>query len=161
MISLSDLPLEYQQQAAEKILSATRGKQVRHGVTTPTAQGQAERSERKYHSCPDTRITSSGNILRFDSQKEARRYDELCLLLKDGKIRNLRLQVDFTLQEAYTGTDGNRIRAIRYRADFTYDEHAENGWKNVVEDVKGKRTPEYQIKKKMMLDRFGIHIRET
>ena len=68
----------------------------------------------KYHNQPDSR----GN-LRFDSRKEARRYDELMLRLKAGQIRDLRLQVDFTLQEAFTDTDGKRVRAIRYRADFT------------------------------------------
>lgn len=38
----------------------------------------------KYHNQPDSR----GN-LRFDSKKEAKRYDELMLMLKAGQIRNL------------------------------------------------------------------------
>ena len=50
----------------------------------------------KYHNQPDSR----GN-LRFDSKKEARRYDELMLMLKAGQIRNLRLQQQYTLQESY------------------------------------------------------------
>ena len=45
----------------------------------------------KYHNQPDSR----GN-LRFDSKKEARRYDELMLMLKAGQIRNLRLQQQYT-----------------------------------------------------------------
>ena len=36
----------------------------------------------------------------------------------------------------------------------------ENG-KKVVEDVKGKRTEVYKIKKKLMLWRHGIKIKET
>ena len=74
----------------------------------------------KYHNQKAVRYVGD-NAIRFDSQKEARRFDELMLLQKAGKIRELKLQVDFTLQEAYTMPDtGNRVRAIRYRADFTY-----------------------------------------
>ena len=76
----------------------------------------------KYRNNPTERVTSSGAVIRFDSQKEARRYDHLILRQQAGEIRDLRLQVDFTLQEAYTDQEGRRIRAIRYRADFTYKE---------------------------------------
>lgn len=72
----------------------------------------------KYRNNPTERVTSSGAVIRFDSQKEARRYDHLILRQQGGEIRDLRLQVDFTLQEAYTDQEGRRIRAIRYRADF-------------------------------------------
>lgn len=125
----------------------------------------------KYHNQPDSR----GN-LRFDSRKEARRYDELLLRLKVGQIRDLRMQVDFTLQEAFTDTDGKRVRALRYRADFTYWERdAEeesraaaagwscDSWRYVVEDVKSEatRTPQYETKKKLLRERFGQTIREV
>ena len=50
--------------------------------------------------------------------KEARRFDFLIERERRGEIRDLRLQVDFTLQEAYTDMEGHRVRAIRYRADF-------------------------------------------
>lgn len=115
---------------------------------------QAQIKPTKYHSEPDMR----GN-LKFDSKKEARRYDELSLLLKAGKIRDLRLQVEFTLQGAYTTPGGNRIRAIRYLADFTYEEHGEL----VVEDVKSKATMTrvYAIKKKLLYEKYGITIREV
>lgn len=56
--------------------------------------------------------------IRFDSKKEAGRFRELQAMLQAGLIRELRLQQDFTLQEAYTTPDGRRIRAIRYCADF-------------------------------------------
>lgn len=54
-----------------------------------------------------------------------------------------------------------------YRADFTYERATEpdcNGtvhWLREVEDVKGLRTKEYQLKKKLMQDKFGITIREV
>ncbi len=106
-------------------------------------------------------MTPSGAVLRFDSQKEARRYDFLIERERRGEIRDLRLQVDFTLQEAYTDTEGRRVRAIRYRADFTYHEGAQGV--QVVEDVKSRatRTREYAMKKKLLKDRFGIDITEV
>ncbi|MBO7670136.1 MAG: DUF1064 domain-containing protein [Oscillospiraceae bacterium] len=134
------------------------------------AQAARNVRESKYHAQPDTR----GNI-RFDSKKEARRYDDLMLLLKSGKIRNLKLQPQFTLQEAYTTPDGNRVRAIRYVADYSYEQmrpywkgyeaHCpDDGWYLVVEDVKGGKatqTREYALKKKLLLERFGIEVTEV
>ena len=78
-----------------------------------------------------------------------------------GKIRDLRLQVNFTLQEGFTTAAGERVRPIVYRADFTYQEHTTSGWRTVVEDVKGVRTKEYSMKRKMMLEKFGVDIREV
>lgn len=108
----------------------------------------------KYHNVPDTR----GDI-KFPSKKEARRYDELMLMLKAGEISDLRLQEDFTLQEAYTTPQGKRVRAIRYKADFTYWRDG----KKVVEDTKSvaTATQQYKMKRKMMMDRFGIEIQEV
>jgi len=93
-------------------------------------------------------------------------------MLQAGEIIDLRLQQDFTLQEAFTNPDGRRICAIRYRADFTYKErhHREyagggscDEWELVVEDVKSRptRTKEYIMKKKLMKDKLGIEIREV
>ena len=108
-------------------------------------------------------LSADGTVIRFPSRKEARRFDELLVRLQTGQIQDLRLQVDFTLQEAYTDANGHRIRAIRYKADFTYLERdkKENTWKRIVEDAKGKRTKEYVMKKKMMKDRLGIDIVEV
>lgn len=101
--------------------------------------------------------------MSFDSKKEARRYELLMLRLKAGEIRELRLQQDFTLQEAYTTPDGERVRALRYRADFCYEELIGDKWVKVVEDTKsaGTRTKVYSIKRKMMLDKYNIRIREV
>lgn len=111
-------------------------------------------------------MTPAGAVLRFDSQKEARRYDELAALERAGEIRELRMQVDFTLQEAYTDGEGRRVRAIRYRADFAYWRYDDppGGWvRYVVEDVKSRatRTKEYVMKRKLMKERFNIDIQEV
>lgn len=120
--------------------------------------------ETKYHNEPDSR----GN-LHFDSKKEARRYDELLVLLRAGKIRNLRLQAQYTLQESYIAPDGERVRAIRYVADFAYERPTlpdKNGtvyWLPVVEDVKSRatKTAQYEMKKKLLRERFNITITEV
>ena len=116
----------------------------------------------KYHSrkCAVT-LPESGKQITFDSEREARRFGELRMLLRCGQIQDLRLQVNFTLQEGYTTADGERVRPIVYRADFTYRERTGDGWCPVVEDVKGVRTKEYNMKRKMMLEKFGVDIREV
>ena len=108
----------------------------------------------KYH---NERAERAG--VRFDSQKEARRYDELIMMLRAGIISDLRLQPQFTLQESYITETGERIRAIRYTADFSY----KFGGKFVVEDVKSKptRTKEYLRNRKFMRSKFGIEIQEV
>ena len=99
--------------------------------------------------------------MRFDSIKEKNRYNELMILLKAGEISDLRLQQDFTLIEAFTDYNGVRHRAERYKADFTY---TRKDGKYIVEDVKGgsiTKTKTYEIKKKQMMDKYGISIREV
>jgi len=101
--------------------------------------------------------------IRFASQKEARRYGELKLLEKIGVIRGLRLQPVFVLCPWMT--DHSDIRAIgKYVGDFAFDEcdHADGhrGWKGIVEDVKGFKTPLYKWKKKHVEAQYGIQIRE-
>lgn len=120
--------------------------------------------ESKYHNEPDSR-----GVLNFDSRKEARRYDELALLLKAGKIRDLKLQKQFTLQESYITPEGERVRAIKYVADFAYDRPTKPDstgtvhWLPVVEDVKSTatRTAQYEMKRKLMQERFNIKISEV
>ena len=96
---------------------------------------------------------------KYGSQKEARRYDELMVMLRGGIITDLRLQPQFTLQESYLTEGGERIRAIRYTADFSY----RFGGKLVVEDVKSgpTRTKEYLRNRKMMRSKYGIDIQEV
>ena len=117
---------------------------------------------KKYHNrkCAVT-IPGSLKQITFDSVKEARRFGELELMKNTGKIRDLRLQVNFTLQEGFTTAAGERVRPIVYRADFVYQEPSPTGWRTVVEDVKGVRTKEYSMKRKMMLEKFGVDIREV
>ena len=109
--------------------------------------------------------------ITFDSKKEAKRYQELKLLEKAGEIQGLELQKKYVLipsqYESWErfGKYGQRlkdgIRCIEkecaYIADFVYQENGET----VVEDVKGRRLPEYIIKRKMMLYFYGIKVKEV
>ena len=121
------------------------------------------------------KVTIDGET--FDSRKEARRWQELQLLLRAGKIYDLRRQVKFELIpaqfESYPryGKKGQRLKdgqtcveqACNYYADFVYleDGHV------VVEDVKGYRDPrsaayaKFVIKRKLMLESFGVRVREV
>lgn len=105
--------------------------------------------------------------MTFASKKEADRYMVLKNLEAKGKITDLKTQVKFVLIPAQrepdtTGPKGGRIkgklleREVAYVADFVYVRDGEM----VVEDTKGFRTPEYKIKKKLMLYMCNIKIRE-
>ena len=108
------------------------------------------------------------NGVTYDSQKEYRRFCELCLLEKAGKVTNLQRQVKFVLIPAQYEPDtigkrggvrrGKLIeRELSYKADFVYTQDG----KEIVEDSKGYRTAEYKIKRKLMLYIHGIRIKET
>lgn len=92
----------------------------------------------------------------FDSAKEARRYQQLCLAEKAGAIRNLQMQVRRELIPAQYINGRCAERAVTYTSDFEYD--TDSG--HTVEDVKGMRTKEYVIKRKLMLYIHGIRITE-
>ena len=96
----------------------------------------------------------------FDSQKEARRYSELKILVRVGEISELELQKSFVLAESVKFNNEPRAKpAIRYVADFAY---MENGVM-IVEDVKSKATkslPVYRMKKHLMKSVHDIEIQE-
>lgn len=87
-IRLEDLPLRAQQQAVAKL----QQEQLR----------RLKKPEPKYHNEETEHLG-----IRFDSRKEARRFEVLLSRLNAGEIRKLRLQQDFTLQEAYR--DGEEL----------------------------------------------------
>lgn len=82
----------------------------------------------------------------FDSIREARRYQELKLLQKVGKISELELQPRYELIPKYK-KNNKTIRKTEYVADFRYKDEKGN---IVVEDVKGTKTELYKLKKKLL-----------
>lgn len=111
--------------------------------------------------------------ITFDSKKEANRFRELQLLERAGKITALQRQVKYVLiptqrefsNEIYKkGAHQGHFKPGKvlekecsYIADFAYFQDN----KYVVEDTKGVRTEAYKIKRKLMLERYGIKAKEV
>lgn len=117
--------------------------------------------------------------ITFDSRKEANRFQELRMLERAGKIKALERQVKYVLIptqreasfEVYkSGPNKGRRKPGKvvehecsYVADFVYTKDGET----VVEDVKGYRAPssaayaKFVIKRKLMLERYGIRVKEV
>ena len=91
--------------------------------------------------------------IKFDSKKEAARFQELLFLYRYGEITRLKLQETFVLQNSYKTEKGERILAITYTPDFTYCK----GNQLIAEDVKASakfQDPVYKMKKKMFIERY-------
>ena len=71
-------------------------------------------------------------------------------MLAAGIISDLRLQVPYVITV-------NGLKICKYVADFVY---IDKGYE-VVEDVKGMKTPTYNLKKKLMKAVHGIEIQEV
>lgn len=119
----------------------------------------------KYHA---KKVSILGEV--FDSKREATRYMELKELEMAGRISGLQRQKKFVLVPAQyepesTGPRGGKIkgklleREVSYLADFVYFD--EDLKEFIVEDAKGFRTPEYIIKRKLLLWLTGYHIKEV
>lgn len=94
--------------------------------------------------------------INFDSRAESRRYAELKLLERAGKIASLEVHPVFPLV-----VDG--VKVGKYISDFAYFEKSGNAHtKKVVEDVKSKptMTPVYRLKKRLLKALYGIDIKE-
>jgi len=107
----------------------------------------------KYHA---HKITANGEV--FDSKKEYQRWLALQAMEAHGDIFELRRQVPYELIPKQRGRYRTE-RPISYVADFVYTDRKTG--EQIVEDVKGYRTPEYRMKRKMLLWRYGISILET
>ena len=99
--------------------------------------------------------------IKFDSKKEAERYIHLKAKEKNGEITGLKRQVRYELIPSQR-IDGKVVeRKCDYVADFVYFDELKK--ETVVEDVKSKatRTSTYIIKRKLMLQKYGIRIKEV
>lgn len=115
------------------------------GIVPPDA---VRAGGRKYRNQP---VTVDG--LRFDSKKEARRYQQLKLMQAAGDITGLDVQ-----RRLPVVIDG--VHICVYVADFVY----ERGGVKVYEDVKSditRRNPVYRLKRKLVRVVLGIDIVEV
>ena len=107
-------------------------------------------------------VAKSGS---YASKKEAQRAFVLKLMQDAGEIRNLREHPVYLLIPPQRDAQGKLVeRKCEYVADFEYDELQHGEWRKVVEDCKGgdfARTPQYRIKRKLMLFVHKVAVRET
>ena len=104
------------------------------------------KKQSKYKNIKSERFLQNGDILKFDSKKEAKRFDELILLAKQGIIKNLILQPEFEIIPTIKWNNKTLCK-IKYIADFKYEKDG----KTIIEDVKGFKTDIYNIKKRLFL----------
>ena len=126
----------------------------------------------EYHPCkkPDTTAREAiGNIMRlvraqnknkynarkttvcgytFDSKREAEVYLELLAQKQAGKIVRIGFQPSYTLLAGFKDNTGKNQKPITYTADF-FVAYADG--RNEVIEVKGMRTRDYLLRKKMFL----------
>ena len=102
--------------------------------------------------------------ITFDSQAEAQYYMILKGREKAGEIRNLKRQVSYSLlptaRLTAEQTHGKPVtlRSCSYLVDFEFDDLKEQRHRWI--DVKGCRTKEFIIKKKMMWYLYHIYVEE-
>lgn len=84
----------------------------------------------------------------FDSKKELKDWRQLQMLEKSGEICCLERQKEFVLIPTIR-TNVETLRKTVYRADFFYYDTRSERW--TIQDSKGFPTPEYKLKKKLML----------
>lgn len=100
----------------------------------------------KYHA-----VKTTVNGYTFDSLAEARRYQELYLMVKSKDITHL--QVHSPMRVTINGEN-----LFSYTPDFTYLDLRTK--KTVYEDVKGVITPVFALKKKV-IEALDPHVRIT
>lgn len=111
------------------------------------------RGVRKYRNKP---VVVDGE--RFDSMHEAKRWQELKLLERAGKISLLERQVPYELAPSVKLAGEARARpAIRLVIDFRYFSAEEA--RIVIEDAKGYETDVSRIKRHLMKSVHGIDVR--
>ena len=100
-------------------------------------------------------VCESKEIQYFPSDGEAKRYLQLKLFERAGKITNLKIQPEYQI------TLINGEKPFKYRADFRYIDTGTG--KEVVEDVKGTTDERYfddvfKLKRKAVEMQYGIKI---
>ena len=150
-IEIADLPERIQKQILRKLNEQTIRENEKKRIATE------QKKENKLHA-----EKTDG----YDSKKEAKRAAELRLMEQAGEITDLHEQVRFELLPPYRDEKGKVVeRGVDYVADFVYTVTATG--ERVVEDVKGYRNPSsapyrvFVLKRKMMLARYGIRVREV
>lgn len=148
-IRQSSYPMKQEKLTVEQFRALAEKQKSGTGKSSSKTLGRAK-NKSKYH---------AEKCNGYDSKKEYYRAQQLKLWLKAGVISDLREQVVFLLIPSQINGEGIEEKPVKYKADFVYIDNATG--QTVVEDTKGIRTPEYIIKRKLMLQVHGITIKET
>lgn len=115
------------------------------------------RRKNKYNA----KVTEVDGIV-FASKAEAAYYNQLTRRKKAGEIKDFEMQVKFTLMDRFYHPTKTRksgepsvVGAITYTPDFIVEEN--DGSKHVI-DVKGHRTPIFNLKAKLFMKQYGVPI---
>lgn len=164
---LSDMPpglrrLVEKQIAKEKAAAQTTTPKPTSALAE--ALSGEKKPKRKYNNRPTERLLPNGECIQFKSKKEAVYYDGLIFQQKQGRVRKIRIEVEYQLKRAYTdGDTGERFRGISYKADFVFERLGEDGqWREHIVDTKGggrkgTETKTFIIKRKLMAEQ-GYHV---
>lgn len=146
--SLADMPPHLREKVKRQIIK--EGREAEFGLCGSSESGKKS----KY----GNRVTYVGEV-KFDSAREAERYTVLMIRLGAGEIEKLKIQPEFTITESYQMPDGRRVKAQRYRADFSYV--VKDTGEYVVEDVKteGTKTQVFINKAKLIYEKYGIDVK--
>jgi len=104
------------------------------------------KSKAKINKYKAKRIEVDG--IKFDSMKEAKRYGQLIILVRSGKIKSFERQVKYRVEI-------NGVLICNYIADFVVTHLSGN---IIVEDVKGMILPIFKLKSKLMKAVHNIDI---
>ena len=111
------------------------------------------KTENKYH---NKWVIIDG--LKFQSEKEGKRWQELKLMERAGKIKGLARQLRIEIVPKT-----KLYRAVTYIPDFVYFDNSIG--KTVYEDVKGMRSGAayelFKVKQKILYWRYGIEVKEV
>ena len=117
---------------ANPTINARKGKRNKYGAVKTTIDG-----------------------IKFDSKKEAKRYELLSSLARSGEIFRLELQPSYKIKIGGEEVKYPSGRTITYIADFRYKNRSGD---MVVEDVKGLETAVFKIKRALVEHIYNIKI---
>lgn len=132
-----------------RMKQSTRNPTVREPSRVEATSDKVESAPSKYKN-----IKTEIDGIKFDSKKEAKRYQELRLLEQAGAINELKLQQRVPLEV-------NGTKVCTYICDFAYWVPRAGLTQHIFEDCKGMRTPVYLLKKKLVKAILGVDILET
>ena len=135
---------EYRKVAGKSSVSSS-GRVV--AVASPTSTKHVLVQTAKRSKFGNVRTTVDGIV--FDSKREALHWQLLVMQAAAGKITELKRQVRYDLHVC-------GVKVCAYIADFVNFD----GDQWIVADSKGRKTPMYELKKKMMFAEYGIEILE-